>query len=622
MLKFIFAVAFLIFCYGFLSAQNIHQMTADGKSDSVQWLIRENPDLTNSKNTDGKTPLIIALEKGRDSIAEFLLKSGADINLGTNFKTMPLHFAAFYNRLAILKILLAKGADIKAQNQQGFTALHFAAWGGHKEICSLLLEKGAWLEATDIQKRTPLLMATQSGLSGPTELLIEKGANLRAADLNGSTVFHHAAENGLTKTIEPFLTDEKAILTKDHFGRTPLYLAMAGGYKDIVYPVLTKIKPQSDYKTAEGNTYLHAAAFGGLDSVAALLIQNGSDVNVKNVFGFTPLHIASNQSSVAMLELLLKSGADVNMKTPSGKAAWHIAKEKGNTDIRNLFIANKADTSDFTFTRMKGDFLGIRLPGKTPFLFAPGIVSTPDFNERDVAWNISQTEFHFTRWPMNRLWNIMSMCQEKFSWTAPEPVSFSKNYLFAEACFSPDDGRLYFISNRPLSGTGPAAAWEMWYCNRADTGWSSPRWMGKDFTGCFYPSFTNHGLMIFTDNNNDLFSAELKDGRFSDIQKFGDSVNTPQAEFNACIAPDGSYMIMTSYGWGEGYGSDDLYVTFRKKDGSWTTPENMGPGINTFAKEYCPSVSRDGKFLFFSSSRYGTEDIFWVSTKIIDEMKK
>ena len=621
MIKLHTILAAVLFAGASLVSQDIHQLIIDGKTDSVSLMLKANPDLCDQKNADGKTPLHIALEKGRDSIAEILITAGADVNLGTKFNSTPLHFAAFYNRLALAELLIKTGASVQAENTQHFTALHFAAWGGHKEMAQYLLKQGAGLETVDFQNRTPLLIAVQMGKSDVAELLILKGANIQAADINGSTLFHHACENGLIKIVAPYFADKKVMLKPDQFGRNPLYLAMAGGFKNIVYPILKHAAPDAGFRTADGSTYLHAAATGNMDSVAGLLINNGCATDAKNIFGLTPLHIAVTQQSQAMAELLLKSGAETSVKTPAGETAWHIAKAKGDTGILNILAMHHADTSVYRFDIMKGSYLGMKNPGMAPVLFAPGIVSTPDFNERDITWNKSQTDLYFTRWPVNGLMNIFNMKQENKKWSNPSPVPFSTGYSFAEACFSPDDQRLYFISNRPFGGEGPADEWEMWYCERTDSGWSPPQWMGKDFTGCFYPSFANNGLMIFTDKNNDLLNAQLMDGQFSNIRKFSDSVNTARDEFNACIAPDGQYIIFTSNGWGEGYGNNDLYISFRQKDGSWSTPKNMGPKINTFANEYCPSVSRDGKYLFFSSSRLGTEDIYWVSAKVIYNLK-
>ena len=99
------------------------------------------------------------------------------------------------------------------------------------------------------------------------------------------------------------------------------------------------------------------------------------------------------------------------------------------------------------------------------------------------------------------------------------------------------------------------------------------------------------------------------------------AVSTEKYEYNSFIAPDESFLIFTSHGWGDSLGEGDLYVCFRREDGTWTRARNMGPGVNSSALDYCPSVSPDGKYFFFSSRRSGNEDIYWVDAKIIENLK-
>ena len=91
------------------------------------------------------------------------------------------------------------------------------------------------------------------------------------------------------------------------------------------------------------------------------------------------------------------------------------------------------------------------------------------------------------------------------------------------------------------------------------------------------------------------------------------------------IAPDGSYLIFTSQRPG-GIGRSDLYITFKKEDNSWTTPANMKSiNISGIASTTDPTISPDGRFMFFvhyNRTKPGeTRDIYWVSTKIIEDMK-
>ncbi|WP_296620023.1 OmpA family protein [Marivirga sp.] len=70
----------------------------------------------------------------------------------------------------------------------------------------------------------------------------------------------------------------------------------------------------------------------------------------------------------------------------------------------------------------------------------------------------------------------------------------------------------------------------------------------------------------------------------------------------------------------DSYGDRDLYVSFEKRDGSWTAPMNLGATINTATDETSPFLAADDKTLFFSSSGYigfGKSDIYM--TKRLDD---
>jgi len=67
----------------------------------------------------------------------------------------------------------------------------------------------------------------------------------------------------------------------------------------------------------------------------------------------------------------------------------------------------------------------------------------------------------------------------------------------------------------------------------------------------------------------------------------------------------------------------DIHVCFKKKDGAWTKPINLGSAVNSNFNETCPSITPDGKYIFFS--RYdeegGLPNIYWVSAEIINKIK-
>jgi hypothetical protein len=98
----------------------------------------------------------------------------------------------------------------------------------------------------------------------------------------------------------------------------------------------------------------------------------------------------------------------------------------------------------------------------------------------------------------------------------------------------------------------------------------------------------------------------------------GDAINSEHHDWDVFVAPDESYLIFASVGRPDGLGRGDLYKSIRRPDGSWSPAENMGDVINSDADEICPSVSPDGKYLFFTSNRNGTSAVYWVDASVIE----
>ena len=144
---------------------------------------------------------------------------------------------------------------------------------------------------------------------------------------------------------------------------------------------------------------------------------------------------------------------------------------------------------------------------------------------------------------------------------------------------------------------------------------------------------TNDGTLYFCSMYGDqdgIYRAELRDGRYATREKLGFGINSGSTDGMPFIAPDESYLIFTSFRPGS-IGMSDLFVTFRRADGTWTAPKNMGPKVNTAAKEGYPYVTVDGRYFFFYSNKVsvlnkhrvpdGPGNVYWIDAKIIQELK-
>ncbi|CAN0314543.1 unnamed protein product, partial [Ectocarpus fasciculatus] len=101
----------------------------------------------NRANREGKHPLHIAVESNRLTVAETLLKSGADpdVRFGRSDRYSPLYLAV--GSTAMVRALLQHGANVDSSDQLGLTALHWAAVMNSSALIDVLVEAGADLEA-------------------------------------------------------------------------------------------------------------------------------------------------------------------------------------------------------------------------------------------------------------------------------------------------------------------------------------------------------------------------------------------------------------------------------------------------------------------------------------------
>lgn len=141
----------------------------------------------------------------------------------------------------------------------------------------------------------------------------------------------------------------------------------------------------------------------------------------------------------------------------------------------------------------------------------------------------------------------------------------------------------------------------------------------------YFPSLTADGKQLYFTRHvkengisqEDIFVSTLSDsGLWSLSASVSSNINTKSNEGAHSISADGKFLYFTMCEQQGGYGGCDIYVSEKKGD-IWGKPKNAGPEINSSAKETQPCLSADGMALYFVSSRpggYGKLDI-WMSYK-------
>ncbi|HRH51389.1 MAG TPA: hypothetical protein PLP23_21730 [Panacibacter sp.] len=253
------------------------------------------------------------------------------------------------------------------------------------------------------------------------------------------------------------------------------------------------------------------------------------------------------------------------------------------------------------------------LTRKEAELFGPGIFST-GLNERDMAISPDGKEYYYTIIAPRNAYSVIlvrKLINGKWSEAAVAPFSGVSPDL--EPAFSPDGKKLFFVSSRPLTGEGPDKDFNIWYMERTSAGWSIPKQVGSNINtegDEYYPSVTNDGTLYFTANydnstvKDEIFKSKLINGEYQKPENLGEPINSKGYEFNAYIDPEEKFLIYTCYGREDDMGHGDLYISYRKENGEWQQPKNLGAAINSAnGLDYCPYISPDKKYFYFTSER-------------------
>lgn len=283
-------------------------------------------------------------------------------------------------------------------------------------------------------------------------------------------------------------------------------------------------------------------------------------------------------------------------------------------------------------------YLGQTPPGSTPVRFAPGIVSTPAI-EINGVFRPDFSEFMFAR-QVSGVFTLFRSTRTGSKWSDPEVLPVfpeGAQGMAVDMAYSPDGRELYFLGRFKPGVPQAEAPLDIWVTRQRDGRWTIAENVGPPVStdaSEVYPTVVADGSLYFTSNRpggaggTDIYRApRMPDGRFGTPVNVGSPPNSPQREGDTFVAPDEKYLIFSS-GRSGGFGRGDLYVSFRSADSSWGPAINLGPAINTADTEFCPMVTPDGRYLFFSRRYGGTNwettteaDVFWVDMSVVERLR-
>lgn len=250
--------------------------------------------------------------------------------------------------------------------------------------------------------------------------------------------------------------------------------------------------------------------------------------------------------------------------------------------------------------------------GETARMFAPGVISTGDvFASAFTPDGRLVVTSKVSPAGGTRGIALVAYAWEGGRWRGPDTLPFSggEPRRDLDPAFSPDGRRLYFSSNRP---TGPAwsdtaTRTDTWYADRVgERGWGAPvRAAGEVNSAAvdMFPSVTREGTLYFDSfreppRRQAYRARRAPSGGWLPPERLDVAINGDSGASNLFVDPDERYVVFIG-GGRAGYGGADLQISFRTPTG-WTPARNLGPLVNTDAVEFCPYVTPDGRWLFFT----------------------
>ncbi len=325
----------------------------------------------------------------------------------------------------------------------------------------------------------------------------------------------------------------------------------------------------------------------------------------------------------------------------------------------SIMISCSQSEHQSIYSKLSGSYLGQSLPGDSAILFAPGIISTGLY-ERDFAITPNGNEIYYTLFMGD--WNtILVTKQVNGYWTEPVVAEFARdtNFFFAEPALSIDGNKIFYLSTKPRENEVTKQGWQnqnIWYAERDKNGiWGESKPLPENINAYdeFYPSLTKDGTLYFCRTDivtgaSQILRSKLTDGLYTDPTILPAPINEKGNHFNACIAPDESYLI------GCVAGRDSLNPTkvtymlfFHNQDDTWSDGIDLIEALNLPSNNAISvSITPDGKYIFFATAKKtihfndlnpewnltklmerrtkpgnGNSDIYWISSDVLKRLK-
>lgn len=262
------------------------------------------------------------------------------------------------------------------------------------------------------------------------------------------------------------------------------------------------------------------------------------------------------------------------------------------------------------YNKLTGKYFGQNPPGTTPEIFAKDIVSLNESTElRCLIWDDG------IRILLNRSnAGFLESELKDGRWLPFTKTSIFGNHDHMQENISPNGKKIVFnkfIRNPDVRGGMEVQIWKV---EKNGANWETPYYTGINGMYPYCDKYDNLYYTTAKDGHNCIGISYYQNNNYSKIAVVPAALCTTKYFTHPCADPDGNWIIFNTEGNNYTENGSRMFISFKKTDGEWTEAVSMG----TYLKgAMLINVSTDGKYLFYAAKG----DIYWVSAKIIEELK-
>lgn len=276
-------------------------------------------------------------------------------------------------------------------------------------------------------------------------------------------------------------------------------------------------------------------------------------------------------------------------------------------------------------------FFGQAPPGPEPVKFWPEVLSVERCPHGQLAFLPDGTGIFWSAiLPPGPEQTILYSAFEGNKFTKPALAPFAATEGNGGPAFSLDGRRLFFNAQLPPESGSSAARTAICYVERIASGWTRPvpiestvdDRMTKGQVSVARSGNIYFSGRVLTESAPGIWMCRYAEGRYGPPERLAGPITAVPFMIDPWVDPDERFLLVSCPPADGASARPDIGICSRRADGSWNEPIPLGPAVNTPAFERFPSLSRDGRFLFFirSSSPQFVGDqayFYWVDVGVL-----